>query len=91
MPSDTFAAGIEAAAKLAEAWREENKAQAAKDRKVGNISMADRLDGAAIECNAFAAAIRRLTPTDTDTAIPAGEDFGVSRRAAEVRARQPRG
>ena len=55
--------GLEAAAKIAEQWRDQNKASAAKARKSyseGARNMADMLDGAAIECNAIAQAIRDL-------------------------------
>jgi hypothetical protein len=60
------AAGIERAAKMADKWRDENKASAAKARKSvsdGARNMAEMLDGAAIECNAIAGAIRALTDT----------------------------
>ncbi|MFS0736908.1 hypothetical protein ABC347_07650 [Sphingomonas sp. 1P06PA] len=52
---------VERCARLAEKWRDENKASAAKARKShseGSRSMAEMLDGAAIECNAIAQAIR---------------------------------
>ena len=48
-------------AKLAEKWRDENRTAAAAARKSqseGSQNMAEMLDGAAIECNAIAAAIR---------------------------------
>lgn len=49
-------------AKIAEKWRDENKAAAAKARKrdtvFGSNGLADQIEGAAIECNAIAAAIR---------------------------------
>lgn len=62
--SDERDNAFEEAARLAEKWRDENKAKAAEDRKHGNTSMADRLDGAAIECNAIAEAIRALKGTE---------------------------
>ncbi len=61
--------GLEAAALIAELWRDENKAAAAKarsrERRAASLGfetpdMADQLEGAAIECNAIAAAIREL-------------------------------
>lgn len=59
------------AAAIAEKWRDENKAAAAAARKRGRARsdfdgnqtgyiMAEQLDGAAIECNAIAGAIREL-------------------------------
>lgn len=57
----------ERCARIAELWRDENKAAAAKARKrekmhgIGGYEspqLADQLEGAAIECNAIAAAIR---------------------------------
>lgn len=63
---------IEKCAGIAEQWRDENKASAAKARKrerlhgIGGYEspqMADQLEGAAIECNAIAAAIRALPIT----------------------------
>lgn len=61
------AQALEEAAKVAEQWRDENKASAAKARKRSHFDhdiphMAEMLDGAAIECNAIAAAIRALQP-----------------------------
>lgn len=41
-------------------WRDENKAAAAKDTKFGNGMMAQRLEGAATECNAIAAEVHKL-------------------------------
>lgn len=58
---------IEEAAALAEQWRDENKASAAKARRSvseGAQNMAEMLDGAAIECNAIAQAIRNLLQED---------------------------
>lgn len=63
---------FEEAAQIAEKWRDENKAAAAKARsREGKLSrlgldhpgMADMLEGAATECNAIAAAIRELKGT----------------------------
>ena len=68
-------------AAIAERWRDENKVAAAKARKrerlhgIGGYEspqMADQLDGAAIECNAIAAAIRE----QADVLRPGGEDGG---------------
>jgi hypothetical protein len=56
-------AALEEAALLADRWRDENKAAAAKARKSiseGARNTAEMLDGAAIECNAIAAEIRGL-------------------------------
>ena len=65
--SDGWRDGVEAAAKLCEQWRDENKSSAAKARNRGSNDpgMADMLEGAAIECNALAGEIRNLTPPDT--------------------------
>ena len=62
---------IEAAAAIADKWRDENRAACSKAREKGarrhgfdgdetQLVMAEQLDGAAIECNAIAAAIREL-------------------------------
>lgn len=60
---------FEEAALIAEKWRDENRAAAAKARTresrmaglgVDHPGMAEMLDGAAIECNAIAGAIREL-------------------------------
>jgi hypothetical protein len=59
----TPAQAIERAALIADEWADENKAAAAKARKSsseGCQNMAEMLDGAAIECNAIAAEIRKL-------------------------------
>lgn len=45
-------------------WRDENKASVAKARKQHCWELADQLDGAAIECNAIATAIRAI-PTSS--------------------------
>lgn len=50
--------GMEAAAKIAEKWRDENREKCKEEKLRGSTSMADRLDGAATECNALAQAIR---------------------------------
>lgn len=53
--------GLLAAATLAERWRDENKAAAARARKGRDQGdMAEMLDGAAIECNAIAGEIRKM-------------------------------
>lgn len=66
---------LEEAAKIAERWRDENRAAAAKARtREGRMErlglehpdMADMLDGAAIECNAIAGAIRELKGTPSN-------------------------
>ncbi len=57
-------AAIEHCAAIAELWRDENKAAAARALKMrgfGYSDMADALDGAAIECNAIAGEIRKLS------------------------------
>lgn len=63
---------FEEAALIAEKWRDENRAAAAKARTresrmsalgFDHPSMAEMLDGAAIECNAIAGAIRELKGT----------------------------
>ncbi len=54
---------IEECARVADQWGAENRASCAKARKSfseGSRNMAEMLDGAAIECNAIAAAIRGL-------------------------------
>ncbi len=59
----TPAQAIERAAQIADDWAGENKASAAKARRSvseGCQNMAEMLDGAAIECNAIAAEIRKL-------------------------------
>lgn len=65
----TAGEAIEAAAQIADKWAAENKAAAAKARRRESLDgiggymapeMAEQLDGAAIECNAIAAAIREL-------------------------------
>jgi hypothetical protein len=59
----TPAQAIERAAQIADEWAAENKASAAKARRSVNEgcqNMAEMLDGAAIECNAIAAEIRKL-------------------------------
>lgn len=61
--------GMEECAKLAEQWRDENKMKAAKARKSvseGSRSMAEQLDGAAIECNALAQEIRKRIEEKTN-------------------------
>lgn len=63
MGTDPRNAALEEAAAIADRWRDENKASAAKARKSvseGSRNMAEMLDGAAIECNAIAAEIRAL-------------------------------
>jgi len=64
---------FEEAARIAEKWRDENRAAAAKARSrehrlsslgLDHPGMADMLEGAATECNAIAAAIRELKGTD---------------------------
>lgn len=65
----------EACAKLADEWCAENKASAAKARKSiseGSQNMAEMLDGAAIECNAIAAAIRARTLSDGASNVDRG-------------------
>ena len=67
----TVAAAYERCALIADKWRDENKAAAERERKHGSTSMADRLEGAAVECNAIAQEIRslaRLSPTLTSGA-----------------------
>lgn len=59
---------LSAAAAVAIKWRDENKASAAKARKSlseGSRNMAEMLDGAAIECNAIAAEILKLSDAST--------------------------
>ena len=67
--SNGWREGVEAAAKLCEQWRDENRLAAAKARKregvLGDTGMADQLEGAMTECNALSAAIRALTPPET--------------------------
>lgn len=67
-------AAVEYAAAIAEKWRDENKAAAARARKrerldgIGGYQapeIAEQLDGAAIECNAIAEVIRALAQVDT--------------------------
>lgn len=64
---------FEEAARVADKWRDENKAAAARARtREGRLEragfdhpgMADMLEGAAIECNAIAQAIRELKGTE---------------------------
>jgi hypothetical protein len=58
------AEALEQAALLAEEWRDENRAGAVRARKSiseGMRNMAEQLDGAATECHAIAAEIRRIT------------------------------
>lgn len=64
---------FEEAALIAEKWRDENKAAAAKARSrehrlsslgLDHPGMADMLEGAVTECNAIAAAIRELKGTE---------------------------
>lgn len=71
MSAGTYADGLRAAAAIAEKWAAENKAASAKARTrehrlsalgLEHPQMADQLDGAAIECNAIAAAILELIP-----------------------------
>jgi len=59
-------AAIAAAEAIAIEWRDENRTACNKARKsISEASqmMADQLDGAAIECNAIAGAIRGLART----------------------------
>lgn len=90
----TYAAGYAAAVAEARAiaikWRDENKIAAAKARKrdsrlsaagFDSPGMADQLDGAAIECNAIADAIARLTPTP-DSERAGGSEAGERQRVA---------
>ncbi len=76
MPSDTFAAGIEAAARAAET--------------VSAVGPSQQMwqFGSSYTRTVIAAAIRALTPTDTDTAIPAGEDTD-SRSRLKLFAKSP--
>jgi len=53
---------LEAAAKVAEEWRDENKVSAAEAQKQGNRGFAAELRTAATECNAFADHIRQIDP-----------------------------
>ena len=52
--------GLEMAAKVADEWCDENRQSATDARKQDNRQFASELDGAAIECNAIAVAIRSL-------------------------------
>lgn len=64
-------AAYEQCAQIADEWRDENKAAAAKARRSiseGSQNMAEMLDGAAIECNAIAAEIRGLIVTFSEPA-----------------------
>lgn len=71
-------AAIRQAAAIAEVWRDENKVACNKARLKGRkrhsfdgdetqLVLAEQLDGAAIECNAIAAAIRELAITRTES------------------------
>lgn len=54
---------IDEAVAIAERWRDENMASAARARKSrseGALNTADMVEGAAIECNAIAGALRAL-------------------------------
>lgn len=56
-------AAIDAAEAIALKWRDENRTACIRARKAvseASQMMADQLDGAAIECNAIAGAIREL-------------------------------
>jgi hypothetical protein len=53
---------LEAAAKVAEQWCEENKASAADAERQGNRGFAAELRTAATECDAFADHIRQIDP-----------------------------
>jgi len=62
--------GLRAAIAIAEKWRDENKVSAARARKGRNqCGMAEMLDGAAIECNAIAGAIREMIITEAPKAL----------------------
>ena len=61
--NEDYNRGLLDAALMAEKWRDENKAAAARARKSiseGSQNMAEMLDGAAIECNAIAGEIRKM-------------------------------
>jgi hypothetical protein len=53
---------LEAAAKVADQWCEENKASAAEAERQGNRGFAAELRTAATECDAFADHIRQIDP-----------------------------
>jgi len=76
--AEARATALAECAAIAERWRDENKASAAKARKSarvrGDNGMADQLEGAAIECNAIAQEIRRLATAEA--ASGAGEREG---------------
>ncbi len=74
MPSDTFAAGIEAAARVCE-----TSAQTSVPLMKGAGVSSSIETGRHRALTEAAADIRRLTPTDTDTAIPAGEVERIAR------------
>lgn len=87
-----WCAAVEAAAQVAIKWRDENKAAAAKARtREGRLAgagldhpgMAEMLDGAAIECNAIAGAIRELPLPLATPATPYRE--AVARAAEYLR------
>jgi hypothetical protein len=58
--ADGWAAAINAAASLAEQWASENRTSSARARRRGDDILAEELNGAAIEANAFAVEIRKL-------------------------------
>ena len=51
--------GLEAAAKMADEWRDENRKNVSKSE---HSNMSDMLEGAAIECNALAGEFRKFDP-----------------------------
>lgn len=76
---------FERAAAIADKWAEENRSAAARARKSiseGSRSMAEMLDGAAIECNAIAQEVRALAAL---TPSPCPGDVGM-RKALEIAA-----
>lgn len=79
---DEWSEAIELAASIADKWAAENKAAAAKARRSPNKAvngMEEMLDGAAIECNAIAAEIRKLSRS-----APVGQREGVIEAGREA-------
>ena len=77
--AEARATALAECAAIAERWRDENKASAAKARKSarvrGDNGMADQLEGAAIECNAIAQEIRRLATAEAASGAGEREAF----------------
>jgi len=88
--AEARATALAECAAIAERWRDENKASAAKARKSarvrGDNGMADQLEGAAIECNAIAQEIRRLATAEAASGAGEREEWSFTPDTREAKA-----